>query len=64
MVLIGEAETAGMHCHGRGPWAVAVGLLLQNLATQHQVLVLLLHFNINNNTSIIRAKVLQTLPEN
>ena len=28
VVLTGEAEPAGMHCHGRGPWAVAVGELL------------------------------------
>ena len=27
VVLTGEAETAGMRCHGRGPWAVAVGRL-------------------------------------
>ena len=41
--MTGEVETAGMLCRGRGLWAVVVGVLLQNLATQVQVHVLLLH---------------------
>ena len=45
MVLTGEAETAGMLCHGRGPWAVAAGQHLLNLAIQGQVPVPLLHFD-------------------
>ena len=43
MVLIGEVETAGMLCHGRGLWEVAVEQLSLKHAIQVIAPVLLLH---------------------